>query len=124
MALLKLKPLTSELERDVRRLKDQRRRLLAAFLALREVKSLGNDPESAIIRLQGELLNLPHRVSHALEHEEDWMIRRILLVEIWRILSDFEERLSTIGDIPRTPAYARYIQADRELRPGDLEDDE
>ncbi|HEY0684743.1 MAG TPA: hypothetical protein VGD45_20570 [Steroidobacter sp.] len=100
---------------------ERRRRVVRAFLALREVKSIGIDPEPVFRRLRRHLERLPDLAAE-LEFEDAVTIERILELISWRILEDVEDVLRSLYVQPASPALARYVEADRELKQLDLAD--
>lgn len=117
------KPLTDvereALTQEVADAKARRLRVVRAFLALREVKSIGIDPEPLFRRIRMHVERLPDLAAE-LEHEDAETIERILELISWRILEDIEDVLMKLYGQPRSPALARYVEADRELKQLDL----
>lgn len=115
--------LTSEeredLEQRARDSESRRRRVLRVFLALRDVKSIGIDPEPVVRKMRAQLWTLP-QLAEELEFEDEETIRIILEMEIERIFEEIEQTLTSLYEQPRSPALARYIDADRNLKQLDL----
>lgn len=120
---IKAKPEKSnaDWERDWKRTEAQRQRVVRAFLALRALKTLAPYPEPAIRHMRLDLLNLPWRLADQMEFEEVDTIRKLLTIEMWRILDEFDGRLTAGDSAPHTPLHARYVTADGQLLQGDLE---
>jgi hypothetical protein len=111
-----------DLERIVRVSEERRRRVVAALLALRDVKSIGMDPEPVVRTMRVQLWTLP-QLADDLELEDAETIRQILELQIAQIFDEIEQTLHALYEQPRSPALARYIAADRELRQLDLADE-
>jgi hypothetical protein len=108
-------------KREYERVEAQRQRVVRTLLALRALKSLVLYPEPAIRHVRLELLNLPWRMADQVLFEDVDTARKMLQLEAWRILEEFEGRLAAGDRQPVTPLNARYMQADGELQYGDLE---
>lgn len=138
-----------DLQTDVKRLQKQlrdeqasRKRVVAAFLALREVKSVEQDLEPVVLSILKRLNEIPENVSEKigdaiaaalkrrpeirldvitqLSQDTEEQAARVLEREVKAIRIYTEKRLSKMASEPRTPANARYVAADHDLKPGDL----
>lgn len=110
----------SDLSEQLRRAKASHRRVLKAFLALRAVKSVGHDLEPVLLNTQRQLLQMKDRLA-AYNPDSTDIARGLVDAEAKRIVREMNAQIARLKDEPRTPVNARYIEADRELRPGDLE---
>lgn len=108
-------------KREWERAEARRKRVVRAFLALRALKSIAQYPEPAIRHVRLQLLNLPWRMADQVLFEDVDTARKLLMVESWRILEEFDAQLDAGDRQPITPHNARYMQADGELQYGDLE---
>lgn len=108
-------------KREYERTEGRRQRVVRALLALRALKTLAPNPEPAIRYVRLQLLNLPWRMADQVLFEDVDTARKLLTVEAWRILEEFDARLDSGDSAPLTPLNARYLQADGELQYGDLE---
>lgn len=117
----KLEKPGTDWKREFERKEAQRQRVVRALLALRALKSLAPNHEPAIRHVRLQLLNLPWRMADQVLFEDEDTARKLLTVEAWRILEEFDARLVSGDSAPLTPHNARYLQADGELQRGDLE---
>lgn len=116
------RPGETDFREELKRSEARRKRVVRAFLALRDLKTLSPHPEPAIRGVRVRLLELPN-LARDLEHEDADTIRKMLTIATGRAIEEFDARLEASDREPITPVSARYLAADQELKHGDLADE-
>ena len=115
-----------EIERefdDVKHLQARNRRLLEAFLALRDVKQVGVDMEPIVLWVTRELQKMAHKIAKDCNEKQSRMAERVIRAETRRIILTMERRCDELQESAQSPNYARYIEAQAKLHAGDLDEE-
>jgi hypothetical protein len=120
-----------DLRDEIRKERERHRRVTAAFLALREVKTQRRDTEPVLLGVLNQIQAAHETIVTAvteLEHAPDAEAKQKAIgalqayaENMTRIRRYAQKRLDALDLTPVTPALMRYIAADRDLKPGDLE---
>jgi hypothetical protein len=113
--------LREKAERQLREMAASHARLLAAFLALRSLRSLSHSTEPALRIVRDRLTQFPDVFVDRLRLKNPAPMKRLLRAHCEHIIRDMDTALADMPDEPVTATYARYVDATNQLRPGDLE---
>lgn len=120
----RLKEPVTETERRLQEVQGKHKRLLAAFLALRSLRSVSHSSEPALRVARDRLTRLPDVFVDRLRFKNPAPFKQKLRDDCRRVIEDMDAALIVTADEPVAAAYARYLDAANELRPGDLEANE